>query len=48
MWLCLVVTVGFGMIGFADDYLKITRKNTKGLPGKLRLGCEFADRGRGR
>ncbi len=42
VWLTLVVTTGFGLIGFADDYLKITKKNTKGLPGKLRLGWEFA------
>lgn len=41
VWLTLVVTVGFGLIGFADDYMKITKKNTKGLPGKLRLGWEF-------
>ena len=41
IWLLLVVTVGFGVVGFLDDYLKITRKNTKGLPGKLRLGWEF-------
>ncbi|MCB0411072.1 MAG: phospho-N-acetylmuramoyl-pentapeptide-transferase [Bdellovibrionales bacterium] len=37
----LVVTVGFGCIGFWDDFLKVSKKNTKGLPGKLRLGLEF-------
>ena len=42
VWLTLVVTVGFGLIGFADDYMKITKKNTKGLSGKWRLGWEFA------
>ena len=41
VWLTLVVTVGFGLVGFADDYTKIVKKNTKGLPGKWRLGCEF-------
>ncbi len=41
VWLTLVVTVGFGLIGFADDYMKISKKNTKGLSGKLRLGWEF-------
>ena len=41
VWLTMVVTVGFGLVGFADDYLKITKKNSKGLPGKLRLGWEF-------
>ncbi len=42
VWLALAVTVAFGFIGFMDDYLKITKKNTKGVPGKLRLGAEFA------
>jgi phospho-N-acetylmuramoyl-pentapeptide-transferase len=42
VWLCLAVTVGFGIIGFADDYLKISRRNTKGVPGKVRLLAEFA------
>ncbi len=41
VWLTLVVTVGFGIIGFVDDYLKITQKNTKGVPGKIRLVAEF-------
>jgi phospho-N-acetylmuramoyl-pentapeptide-transferase len=42
VWLTLVVTVGFGVVGFMDDWLKITKKNSKGLPGKVRLGWEFA------
>jgi phospho-N-acetylmuramoyl-pentapeptide-transferase len=40
--LALSVTVAFGAIGFADDYAKVTRKNTKGVPGKVRLLLEFA------
>ena len=40
--LALFVTVVFGMIGFADDYAKVTKKNTKGLSGKMRLLIEFA------
>jgi phospho-N-acetylmuramoyl-pentapeptide-transferase len=39
--LALVVTVLYGSIGFADDYSKVTKKNTKGIPGKLRLLLEF-------
>lgn len=31
IWVALLVTVGFGGIGFADDYRKLTRKNSKGL-----------------
>src|ERR1051326_8406274 len=41
VWLALFVTVGFGAIGFLDDYLKISRKNKKGLPGKLKLLGQF-------
>jgi len=41
VWLTLLVTIGFGIIGFVDDYLKISKKNTKGLPGKIRLLAEF-------
>jgi len=37
----LVVTWGFGFIGYLDDWLKVSKKNTKGLPGKIRLLCEF-------
>jgi phospho-N-acetylmuramoyl-pentapeptide-transferase len=42
VWAVLLVTVGFGAVGFADDYLKLTRRNHKGLPGKLRLLLEIA------
>ena len=42
VWLTLMVTVGFGIVGFVDDYLKVSKKNTKGFPGKLRLSIEFA------
>ena len=38
----LLVTVGFGAVGFGDDYLKLTKRNSKGLPGKLKLVCEIA------
>ncbi len=42
VWLALSVTVIFGAIGFADDYAKVTKKNTKGVSGKLRITLEFA------
>jgi phospho-N-acetylmuramoyl-pentapeptide-transferase len=42
VWLTLAVTVGFGAVGFVDDWLKVSKKNTKGLPGKLKLAWEFA------
>lgn len=41
VWGTLIVTWGFGAIGYMDDYLKVSKKNTKGLSGKLRLAGEF-------
>jgi phospho-N-acetylmuramoyl-pentapeptide-transferase len=40
VWIVLFVTAGFGAVGFADDYLKLTRRSHKGLPGRLRLVIE--------
>ena len=37
VWICLFVTLSYGGIGFADDYLKVSKKNTKGLAGKKKL-----------
>jgi phospho-N-acetylmuramoyl-pentapeptide-transferase len=42
VWLALTVTVAFGAIGFADDYIKVAKKDKRGLSGKLRLALEFA------
>ncbi|HET9987554.1 MAG TPA: phospho-N-acetylmuramoyl-pentapeptide-transferase [Kofleriaceae bacterium] len=41
VWLALTVTVAFGAIGFADDYIKVAKRNKKGLSGKIRLTLEF-------
>lgn len=41
VWIALFVTLGYGLIGFADDYLKVSKKNTKGLPGKKKLLAQF-------
>jgi phospho-N-acetylmuramoyl-pentapeptide-transferase len=41
VWAVLVVTLGFGLIGFADDYLKVSKVNPKGVPGKLKLLVEI-------
>ena len=42
VWAVMAVTAAFGAIGFADDYLKLSRRNTKGVSMRMRLGCEFA------
>ena len=40
-WMALLTVGGFGLIGFFDDYAKVTKKNTKGLSGSVRLVSEF-------
>jgi phospho-N-acetylmuramoyl-pentapeptide-transferase len=40
-WACLFVTLGFGLIGFLDDYDKVTKRSHKGVSGKVRLALEF-------
>ena len=40
VWVVLFVTVGFGLVGFGDDFLKLTRRNSKGLPGRLKLAAQ--------
>ena len=42
VWVVLFVTAGFGLIGFADDFLKLTRRNSKGLPGRRKLVGQLA------
>jgi len=42
IWAVLGVTVGFGVIGFLDDFLKVSKRNTKGLSGKLKLAMQLA------
>jgi phospho-N-acetylmuramoyl-pentapeptide-transferase len=41
VWIALFVTLGYGAIGFTDDYLKVSKKNTKGLAGKKKLLLQF-------
>ena len=42
IWMILFVTVGFGLIGFADDYAKVSSGNNKGVSGRMRLLIGFA------
>jgi phospho-N-acetylmuramoyl-pentapeptide-transferase len=37
VWITLLVTLAFGMIGFADDYAKVTKQTTAGVSGKVRM-----------
>ena len=42
VWIVLLVTVGFGLIGFADDYSKVTKRSSAGVSGRVRLAIGFA------
>jgi phospho-N-acetylmuramoyl-pentapeptide-transferase len=40
VWIVLAVTLGFGFIGFYDDYLKVTKQSHSGFAGRIRLLLE--------
>jgi phospho-N-acetylmuramoyl-pentapeptide-transferase len=37
MWVVLVVTLGFGIVGWVDDWRKVVRRNPKGLPARTKF-----------
>ena len=37
VWIVLGVTLGFGLVGFYDDYLKVTKQSHSGFSGRTRL-----------
>lgn len=41
IWLVLLVTLGYGLIGFMDDYRKLINGNSHGISGKAKLGGEI-------
>ena len=41
VWVVLFVTLGFGLIGFYDDYLKVTKQSDRGFSGRTRLALEI-------
>ena len=41
VWACMFVTLGFGAIGFLDDYDKVRKAATAGISGRTRLIGEF-------
>ena len=39
VWAVMLVTLGFGLVGFADDYMKLVRRSSGGLPGRVKLAA---------
>jgi phospho-N-acetylmuramoyl-pentapeptide-transferase len=42
VWAVLLVTAGYGALGFADDFLKVTKRNTRGVSGRMKLLVQAA------
>ncbi|MCX8135173.1 MAG: phospho-N-acetylmuramoyl-pentapeptide-transferase [Roseococcus sp.] len=42
VWAVLFVTLGYGGLGFLDDWLKVTKRNTKGVSGRAKLAAQAA------
>jgi phospho-N-acetylmuramoyl-pentapeptide-transferase len=42
VWAALFCTIGYGGVGFVDDYLKLTRRNTKGVSARAKLLVQLA------
>jgi len=42
VWVALGITISYGFIGFFDDYLKVSRRDSSGLPAKLKLSLQAA------
>lgn len=41
LWLTLLVYVGFGVVGFADDYIKVVKRRNLGLSAKAKFGGQM-------
>ncbi len=41
VWIVLFVTLAYGLLGFIDDYYKVTKRTSDGLSGRMRLVYEF-------
>ena len=42
VWAALVLTLGYAFIGFLDDWLKLSKRNSKGLPGRWKIALQTA------
>ena len=41
VWTVILVTAGYGVLGFMDDYAKVTKQSTEGVSARMRLVMEF-------
>ena len=41
VWVVLLVTLSFGLLGFADDYLKVSKRSSAGVGGRFKLTFQF-------
>lgn len=41
VWIVLLVTLGYGLLGFIDDYQKVTKRTSDGVSAKMKLLCQF-------
>ncbi len=41
IWLTLFITIGYGLIGFADDYKKVVEKNPRGLSARQKMAWQI-------
>ncbi len=42
VWVGIILTLGYGSLGFVDDYAKVTQRSSRGLPGRYKLICQGA------
>ncbi|MGF1508510.1 MAG: phospho-N-acetylmuramoyl-pentapeptide-transferase [Myxococcota bacterium] len=42
VWFVLVILLGYGFVGFVDDFRKVALKNPRGLPGKYKIAGQLA------
>jgi phospho-N-acetylmuramoyl-pentapeptide-transferase len=42
VWVALLMTAGYGFTGFLDDWLKLSKRNSKGLPGRYKMVLQTA------
>ena len=41
VWIVLLITIGFGLVGFVDDYTKLTKRDYRGISSRQKMGLLF-------